>query len=1604
MEGKKISSLGEGGCRQLKRSGEPAGEKKKIQSRGWKLPAETSLLHTMTRAPACAIIVLLSIWGSTHGGGARPEGLVRPAPNLALQGIATQSSTYSYFGSARNANDGSLAANYLRSQCSYTKKELDPWWMVDLKAPYRIMSVAITNRVLECCRDKIFGSEIRLGNNPSNGGKLNPRCGVISSIESGETLSFSCQGMVGQYVTVTIPGREEQLVLCEVQVYGFPAEGSDYATPTNLKTLNGAPNVAPKGLAKQSSLYNMYGEPKNAIDGSLDSNYLYIQCAGTSEQENPWWMVDLKSEYKVFTVAVTNRGDCCPERIHGAEIMIGNSDENAGTKNPRCGVITSMDYGQTLAFECDGMEGRYVSIFIPGANRSVTICEVQVFGLPSDKSDEQASSGDFPDSWNLLKDYYFDGDSKEEEVLEYEGDNLAFRGITSQSSTYDKFGASKNAIDGSPSTIYMSGRCSHTDLDVEPWWMVDLINVYNITKVKITNRGDCCQERINGAVIIIGNSPENGGTQNSRCAKIKSLGLREEGQYVCGMVGRYITITIPGKAAYLTLCEVKVYGTNVSEQYTGAPSKPDLYDSEEQQRDNLAFRGITSQSSTYDKLGASENAIDGSPSTNYMSGRCSHTDLDVEPWWMVDLINVYNITKVKITNRGDCCQERINGAVIIIGNSPENGGTQNSRCAKIKSLGLREEGQYVCGMVGRYITITIPGKAAYLTLCEVKVYGTNVSEQYTGAPSKPDLYDSEEQQRDNLAFRGITSQSSTYDKFGASKNAIDGSPSTNYMSGRCSHTDLDVEPWWMVDLINVYNITKVKITNRGDCCQERINGAVIIIGNSPENGGTQNSRCAKIKSLGLREEGQYVCGMVGRYITITIPGKAAYLTLCEVKVYGTNVSEQYTGAPSKPYLYDSEEQQRDNLAFRGITSQSSTYDKLGASENAIDGSPSTNYMSGRCSHTDLDVEPWWMVDLINVYNITKVKITNRGDCCQERINGAVIIIGNSPENGGTQNSRCAKIKSLGLREEGQYVCGMVGRYITITIPGKAAYLTLCEVKVYGTNVSEQYTGAPSKPDLYDSEEQQLATELRNIMKHSNAAPNVAMHLPTKQSSTDCGESHAANDGNLKKCFKTAVEKTPWWTLELPSDHKVFSIAVTSQNDSSAQDLHEAEIHIGSSATGWKKNPICGKMSTIGPGETFSFNCDGLVGRFVTIVIPDKKASLSLCEVQVFALSVDTPSGDWNTDLESQKSHHGVKNLAPQGIPSQSSYYGKRSEVRTAIDGSLSSNYNAGECTHTRKELRPWWNLDLKSSYRISSVAITNRGDCCPERINGAQILIGDSAENGGIGNPRCGVVLRINYGETLSFDCKGMEGRYVTVVIPDQNQYLTLCEVQVFGELAEIAQEQGKVEVIENENLSAVTSLEGRYFLFPEESVTDYVLLTPNRPMSLTSFTLCMKLALNVSENRETILFSYRTLFYDELNLWQESNGNVGFYMSGEGLMFPKLDHSKEWNHLCLTWESRRGRCELWINGRRSGNKLYRRRHTVRAGGIAILGQDQDELGNGFEKSQSYVGKIKELNMWNKVLSIKSLRKVFNGNETPKGEVFDWSNLSYSTKGNVKVI
>ncbi|KAL0189940.1 hypothetical protein M9458_017039, partial [Cirrhinus mrigala] len=75
--------------------------------------------------------------------------------------------------------------------------------------------------------------------------------------------------------------------------------------------------------------------------------------------------------------------------------------------------------------------------------------------------------------------------------------------------------------------------------------------------------------------------------------------------------------------------------------------------------------------------GGAEKAVDGNRDTNYRKGSCTLTKTEFNPWWRVDLGNVYSISKVAITNRGDCCKERLKGAQIRIGNNLSNNGNNN---------------------------------------------------------------------------------------------------------------------------------------------------------------------------------------------------------------------------------------------------------------------------------------------------------------------------------------------------------------------------------------------------------------------------------------------------------------------------------------------------------------------------------------------------------------------------------------------------------------------------------------------------------------------------------------------------------------------------------------------------------------------------------------------------------------------------------------------------------------------------------------------------------------------------------------------------------------
>ncbi|XP_063780823.1 fucolectin-1-like [Pseudophryne corroboree] len=158
-----------------------------------------------------AALLLCGVFGATRAG----SYCVAKGKNIAPEGKASQISVYHAYGNALNAIDGNRDGTYSRKSCILTRSENIPWWRVDLHTPRKVGAVVVVNRN-DSGWNRLLGAEVRVGNEPRN---QNPVCGTISEVEPGSVTTLCCDGMVGRYVSVVIPDRDDILNLCEVEIY-----------------------------------------------------------------------------------------------------------------------------------------------------------------------------------------------------------------------------------------------------------------------------------------------------------------------------------------------------------------------------------------------------------------------------------------------------------------------------------------------------------------------------------------------------------------------------------------------------------------------------------------------------------------------------------------------------------------------------------------------------------------------------------------------------------------------------------------------------------------------------------------------------------------------------------------------------------------------------------------------------------------------------------------------------------------------------------------------------------------------------------------------------------------------------------------------------------------------------------------------------------------------------------------------------------------------------------------------------------------------------------------------------------------------------------------
>ncbi|XP_055512110.1 C-reactive protein-like isoform X2 [Leucoraja erinacea] len=193
--------------------------------------------------------------------------------------------------------------------------------------------------------------------------------------------------------------------------------------------------------------------------------------------------------------------------------------------------------------------------------------------------------------------------------------------------------------------------------------------------------------------------------------------------------------------------------------------------------------------------------------------------------------------------------------------------------------------------------------------------------------------------------------------------------------------------------------------------------------------------------------------------------------------------------------------------------------------------------------------------------------------------------------------------------------------------------------------------------------------------------------------------------------------------------------------------------------------------------------------------------------------------------------------------------------------------------------------------------------------------------------------------------------------------------------------------------------LYGKSVKFPTETDNSFVRLNARDFTRLTAFTVCFRAA---TENTYQSLFSYATSSSaNELLIWLEKKTQLWLYLGSYEYKFNIPEMNSSPRHICVTWESKEGEIIIWVNGRCHVREVHVKGQDVTGSGEFILGQDQDSVGGGFDASQSYVGEITDVNMWDRVLKPNEITLISQICFNAGGNIIDWGSTTFTTGGNV---
>ncbi|PAA54855.1 hypothetical protein BOX15_Mlig034341g1 [Macrostomum lignano] len=809
------------------------------------------------------------------------------------------------------------------------------------------------------------------------------------------------------------------------------------------------------------------------------------------------------------------------------------------------------------------------------------------------------------------------------------------------------------------------------------------------------------------------------------------------------------------------------------------------------------------QSSDYNGISRCTGAIDGNTNQRWTIHGHSTTNQDARPWWETQVEQLTYFTKVRIFNRLYCCPDRLTNFVIKV---------DGHVCARYKRKTSFSVKAFSCNRKGRILRIESRIRT-FLTLAEVQVYGVAMGPA-TAAPPIP-LSD--------------CAQSSNY--LGRSKctGAIDGNTKQHWTFTGMSTTNRDPRPWWQARTKVPSKIMQVRIFNRLDCCPNRLNKFFIKV---------DGKVCAQYNSFAAFSVWTFNCNKVGSVVRIE-SRKATYLTLAEVQVFGEALktgprpvklrlrncrqSSDYNGISrctgaidginkrvwsaatqsttnndAKPWWETQLDEATQIKKVRIFNRRDCCPERLNNFMIKVDGRVCARYRSsksfksktfkcnrkGRVIRIESMKRTYLTLAEVQVFGIMLPQTNAQGllklsDCsqssnynsrqtCSKAIDGVtrqrlsarapMAITRNDanpwwearteaparinrvrifnrqdccPERLGdfvikVDDEVCARYNS-GPFSVWTFDCNKSGRTVRIE-SRKRTYLTLAEVQVFGKLLPQEE--AALHP---------VRLKLRNCRQSSDyrgkSRCTGAIDGNTNQRWTIHGHSTTNND------------RRPWWEAQTEQVTRFSRVRIFNRLYCCPDRLTNFVIKVD--------GQVCARYHSKSSFSVKSFNCD-MDGRVLRIESL-KRTYLTLAEVQVFGFEYGPTS--MSSQLRLSKCQ-------------QSSNYRGKSFCTGAIDGNLKQSWTISGMSTTQLDQRPWWQAQTDKPSYIAQVRIFNRQDCCPNRLDNFVIKVDNAICAEYKGGPF----------SVWTLDCN-MIGSVVRIE-SRKRTYLTLAEVQVFGEPA----------------------------------------------------------------------------------------------------------------------------------------------------------------------------------------------------------------------------